>query len=86
MVEVRRPWRMAEINPPVSSLARWALAVCAVMPASFASSLAVSALPLISAASMLARAGSPASAATGAMFGPSFILRRLANHRRRGKD
>jgi len=46
-----------------------------VMPASCASSLAVSARPFISAVSMLARAGSPTSEATMAMSGPDFMLR-----------
>src|SRR5581483_7773740 len=46
--------------------ARWVLAVCGVMPATRASSEAVSARPSISACSMPARAGSPASAATWA--------------------
>jgi hypothetical protein len=52
-----------------------AVAVCGVMPASCASSLAVSARPFISAVSMLARAGSPTSEAIMAMSGPDFILR-----------
>src|SRR5215831_10049461 len=46
--------------------ARWPLAVCGVTPAMRASSEAVSARPSISACSMPARAGSPASAATSA--------------------
>ncbi len=46
----------------------WLLAVCGVMPATRASSVAVSARPSISACSIPARAGSPASAATSANF------------------
>jgi len=48
----------------VTKRARWPLAVCGVMPAPRASSDAVSARPSISACSIPARAGSPASAAT----------------------
>ena len=46
-----------------------------VYTATSASSLAVSARPPISAVSIFARAGSPISAATEAMMGPSFIVR-----------
>jgi len=44
------------IRPPASSLLRCELAVCGVMPPSCANSVAVSARPVISAVSMLARA------------------------------
>ena len=66
------------IRPPASSFARCELAVCGVMPASCASSLAVSARPVISAVSMLARAGSPTSEATMAISGPAFMRSMIA--------
>src|SRR3569832_1301987 len=74
------------MSPPCASLARCELAVCGVMPASRASSPAVSARPSINADSMLARAGSPIRAATGAMSGPIFMLRCLSKHALRGND
>src|SRR5687768_17054539 len=50
----------------LASFARWELAVDVATPASSASSVAVSAIPLISAMSMRARAGSPNSRANAA--------------------
>jgi hypothetical protein len=50
------------------------LAVESMRPASWASSVAVSAGPAISAMSMLALAGLPISAAMIEMSGPSFIV------------
>ena len=63
------------IRPPASSFERCELAVCGVTPAWCASSLAVSARPVISAVSMLARAGSPTREATIAISGPAFMVR-----------
>src|SRR5262245_8047967 len=60
--------------------ARWPLAVCAVMPATRASSEAVSARPSISACSMPARAGSPTSDATAANMALLAMAYSLVEH------
>src|ERR1700691_753803 len=52
---------------PPDNLPRWPLVVCGDTPAAYTNSPAVSARPLISAARMLARTGSPTRAATSAM-------------------
>ena len=76
-------WNLVDDLAPLS---KWDEAVALPTPASAANSVAVNARPLISAVRMLARAGSPISAATRAMSGPSLlsvIVRPLANHLRR---
>ena len=80
-VPASRPRR----RPAASSRDRWPLAVGREMPPAPASSLTVSARPSISAVSMLARAGSPRSAATVAMTGPSF-MRSFSRSRRSSRS
>src|SRR5262249_24934663 len=68
-----RPRRTADSTPASVSFARWVLAVCGVTRAATASSPAVRARPSSRAVTMVARAGSPTSAATSAVMGPVII-------------
>ena len=62
-----------ESKPVCVNFARWVLAVCGVMRAAKASSLAVCARPSRSADNIIALAGSPTSVAISAMMGPAII-------------
>src|SRR5262247_2729797 len=92
-----RPLRATESTPALVSFARWVLAVCGVIRAAPASSLAVRARPSMRADSMVALAGSPTSAAISAMIGPVIMssahiagvrgpARRPEDHGARGRD
>ena len=81
-----RPWRATESTPAPVSFARWTLAVCGVIRAAEASSLAASDRPSSRADTIVARAGSPISAAISAMMGPvimSAVYHEWANPCRR---
>ena len=75
-----RPCLRGRTSPPWSSFERGELAVYTVTPASLTCSRTVSALPVIKAVNILARDGSPMSAATCAKSGPYFIVRSESTH------
>src|SRR5436305_13325309 len=65
---------MRAIRRAADNLLRWPLVVCGDTPAAQASAVAVSARPPSNATSILARAGSPTSAAISAICGAFDIL------------